>query len=168
MATLGDVFEELNALRDEGIVGAYALGGATAVLFYAEPTRTYDLDVFVILPDAQSALLTSLQPLYEWAHRRGFTEQAEHILVHGVPVQFLPAHNLLAEEAIATARTLEYEGVSVRVVGPEHLAALAFQAGGRRRAERAWQLIESGGFDRALLKELVGRHRIQVEGPHDL
>ena len=27
----------------------YAIGGATAVLFYAEPTRTYDLDVFVTL-----------------------------------------------------------------------------------------------------------------------
>lgn len=71
MATLSDVFEELNALRNDGIVGDYALGGATAVLFYAEPTRTYDLDVFVILPDAQSELLTSLRPLDEWARRRG-------------------------------------------------------------------------------------------------
>lgn len=36
-------------MRDERIVAQYAVGGATAVLFYAEPTRTYDLDVFVIL-----------------------------------------------------------------------------------------------------------------------
>ena len=32
---------------------------------------------------------------------------------------------------MATARTLDYEGVAVRVVDPDHLAALAFQAAAR-------------------------------------
>ena len=47
----------------------------------------------------------------------------EHIIIHGVPVQFLPAHNALAEAAVATARTIAYEDVLVRVIAPEHLAA---------------------------------------------
>jgi hypothetical protein len=38
--------------------------------------------------------------------------------------------------------TLDYDGVPVRVIDPEHLVALAFQAGGHKRRERAWQLIE--------------------------
>ena len=47
----------LTRMRDEGIVLEYALGGTTAVLFYAEPTRTYDIDVFAILPsDAMQAV----------------------------------------------------------------------------------------------------------------
>jgi hypothetical protein len=49
---------------------------------------------------------------------------------------------------------------SVRVIGPEHLAALAFQAGGGRRRERAWQLIESGSVDKTKLDGLLEKHGI--------
>ena len=54
MSSLADVFRVLNRMRDERIVAQYAVGGATAVLFYAEPTRTYDLDVFVTLEEADA------------------------------------------------------------------------------------------------------------------
>jgi hypothetical protein len=33
MPTLGDVFTELNALKRERVIGDYALGDATAMLF---------------------------------------------------------------------------------------------------------------------------------------
>ncbi len=162
MASLAQVFGELNALAQAGLVRAYALGGATAVLFYAEPARTYDVDVFILL-DPPSSPLISLDAIYEWARDRGFAVDGEHVLVHGVPVQFLPAHNRLAEDAVATARTLDYEGVPVRVIGPEHLATLAFQAGGSRRRERAWQLLESGAVSRPRLRALLAAHGIDVE-----
>ena len=90
MPTLGDVFTELNALKRERVIGDYALGDATAMLFYAEPTRTYDVDVFVLLGSGTS-MLVSLSPIYDWARQRGFSEDSEHVLIHGVPVQFLPA-----------------------------------------------------------------------------
>jgi len=162
MPTLGDVFRVLNALKEERIVADYALGGATAMLFYAEPTRTYDVDVFVLLAPAEGSALVSPGPIAGWARQRGFTEKAEHILIHQVPVQFLPAHNALAEDAVATARTLDYDGVPVRVVGPEHLAAPALQAGGGRRRERAWQLLESGSVDRGRLDDLLKKHGLRI------
>ena len=163
MASLADVFRELNTLRATGLVRDYAIGGATAVLFYAEPARTYDVDVFVLLEPAPSSPLVSLGSLYDWARSRSFTIDAEHVLVHGVPVQFLPAHNLLAENAVTSARTLDYAGVPVRVVDPEHLAALAFQAGGPKRRERAWQLLETGGVDRQRLRTLLAAHGITID-----
>src|SRR5215471_4554769 len=163
MASLADVFRELNALKETGLVRDYAVGGATAVLFYAEPARTYDVDVFVLLATSQSSGLVSRTSLYEWARTRGFALDAEHILVHGVPVQFLPAHNALAEEAVVSARALDYEGVTVRVIDPEHLAALAFQAGGSRRRQRAWQLLETGGADRQRLRNLLATHGINID-----
>ncbi len=163
MPTLKDVFAELNTLKATGLVEDYAIGGATAVLFYAEPTRTYDLDVFVLMADATKRPLISLSPFYDWAARRGFSASAEHIMIYGVPVQFLPAHNTLATAAVRSARTLDYEGVPVRVIGPEHLAALAFQAGGRRRRERAWQLLEEPGLvDRQKFDELIRDHQINI------
>lgn len=165
MSSLGDVFRELNTLKADGVVRDYALGGATAVLFYAEPARTYDVDVFVLLPPGVNPTLVSLQAIYDWMRVRGFTTEAEHVLVHGVPVQFLPAFNALAEEAVVSAQTLEYAGVPVRVTGPEYLIALALQVGGARQRERAWQLLESGGVDRQELRRILAAHNIDVEIP---
>lgn len=155
-------------MRASGVVTDYAIGGATAVLFYAEPTRTYDVDVFVTLPAAVSGTLVSLDPVYEWASTRGFTLQDEHVMIEGVPVQLLPAYNALVEQAVTTARLHDYEGVPVRVVDPEHLIALALQAGGARRRERAWQLLQSTEVDRSRLVALLEAHGIPAVIPDDV
>jgi hypothetical protein len=167
MPSLADVFRILGDMRAAGVVADYAVGGAMAVLFYAEPTRTYDLDVFVILA-AGSAPLAPLADVYAWTAARGFATLGEHVVIHGVPVQFLPVHNRLAEEAVVAARELDYEGVSVPVIDPEHLVALALQAGGARRRERAWQLLEAGQVDRGHLRELLAAHAIAAEIPDDV
>ena len=167
MPTLRDVFVELAGLQDEGLINAYAIGGAMAALFYAEPTRTYDLDVFVDLPRT-SATLASLAPIYQWAASKGFTAHAEHIVMHGVPVPFLPAFNALVTSAISAARFHDYLGVSVPVADPEHLVALALQAGGARRRERAWLLLEAGVVDRSRLQALLSEHGIAAELPDDI
>ena len=167
MSSLGDVFRILNRMQDEGLVTQYAVGGATAVLFYAEPTRTYDLDVFVTLEAVGNDLLAPLSRVYEWAREQGFGLQAEHLLIEGVPVQLLPAYNALVEAALSTARMHDYGGVPVRVVDPEHLVALALQAGGARRRERAWQLLETGAVDRERLRRILTTHAIAAEIPGD-
>ena len=146
----------------------YAVGRAMAVLFYAEPTRTYDVDVFALLPPDAAESLAPLAEVYRWAQREGFDLEGEHLLVHGVPVQILPAHNALVIDAVRHARTHDYEGVPVRVVGPEHLVALALQAGGARRRERAWQLFQAGAVDRQALHALLKTHAIDTEIPDDV
>ena len=168
MGSLKDVFGVLAQMREDGMVTDYAIGGATAVLFYAEPTRTYDVDVFVTLPSGAAPALVSLSPVYEWAKNRGIEIQGEHLMIETVPVQLLPAYNSLVEEAVADARVHDYEGVPVRVVGPEHLVALALQAGGARRRERAWQLLQFGGVDRQRLRAILDAHAILAEIPDDV
>jgi len=83
-------------------------------------------------------------------------------MVHGVPVQLIPAYNELVEEAISGALLHDYDDVPVRVTAPEHLIALAFQTGGGKRRERAFQLLETTDVDRAKLDEILRRHRIQM------
>jgi len=168
VSRLADVFRTLNRLRDESVILEYAIGGATAVLFYAEPTRTYDIDVFVTLRSEHDSLLVSLAPVYDWARAQGVAIDGEHLMLAGVPVQLLPAYTPLVEESIVKARVHEYDGVAVRVVGPEHLVALALQAGGARRRERAWQLIQSGTVDRDTLNAVLAAHGIEAEIPDDL
>jgi len=63
--------EALAAIRDlkrEGIVEEYAVGGAMAVAFWAEPTATFDLDVLVQVQ--QTGMLVSLN-----SSRRPMTSQ---------------------------------------------------------------------------------------------
>ena len=166
MASLPDVFRVLNDMKADGVVEDYALGGAMAALFYAEPTRTYDLDVFVLLPQPDQAIVT-LSPVYAWLQQRGFEPRAEHVMIHGVPVQLIPAYNALVEAAIVKARIHDYEGVEVRVCPPEHLIALALQAGGGRRRERAYQLRETADIDREALDDLLNRYGIQAPWSRD-
>jgi hypothetical protein len=160
VASLASVFRILNEMKSDGIIQDYAIGGAMAVLFYAEPTRTYDLDVFVLLPDSETPFVL-MTPIYDWLKVRGFEPDSEHVMVHGVPVQLIPSYNNLVEEAIAEARHHEYDDVSVRVTAPEHLVALAFQTGGGKRRERAFQLIETSDIDRSKLEDLLNRHKIR-------
>jgi len=163
MPSFADALRVLNEMKDSGVVEDYAVAGAMAMAFWAEPIPTYDLDVLVFLP-GNGATIVSLAPLYDWAAGRGYKAQAEHVMVEGVPVQFLPAHNALAEEAIDRAVTLEYESVSVRVVRPEYLVALYLEPGARtlKRRERAAALMESSAFDRAALDDLLKRFGLEV------
>ena len=100
----------LNELEHDGVIERYAIGGAMGATFYVEPLLTFDLDVFVVLPQSAGGLL-SLAPLYEALRARGYTEEGECVLIEGVPVQFLPAFNALLEEASMEARATLYEEV---------------------------------------------------------
>jgi hypothetical protein len=54
----------LNELEQSGVMSRYAIGGAMAATFYVEPVLTFDLDIFVLLPQAKGGLLT-LAGLYD-------------------------------------------------------------------------------------------------------
>jgi hypothetical protein len=161
--TFAAALRAINELKKDGVVEEYAVAGAMAMVFWAEPVVTFDLDVLIFLPEENRPIVT-LAPIYEWAARRGYASEAEHVLVEGVPVQFLPSHDQLADEAIETARTLDYEGVPVRVVRPEYLVALYLEPSARtaRRRERAAALVESGTLDRELLKNLLSRFNLKL------
>jgi hypothetical protein len=113
----------LNDLERAGVVRRYAIGGAMGATFYVEPVLTFDLDVFVVLPQTSGGLLT-LAPLYEALRVRGYREEKECVNIEGVPVQFLPAYNALLEEALEEARETRYEATTTRVLRAEHLLAL--------------------------------------------
>lgn len=162
--SLSQVFRVLQRMEHEGVIERYAIVGATAILFYAEAVRTYDLDVAVALRPASPPILASLQPVFAWARGEGFTEAAGHLLIHGVPVQFLPGEGGLWEEAVREARTFEYEGVPVRIASPEHLVALFWQASSEKRKANALRVLESGAVRMDRLEDILTRHGIRRPG----
>jgi len=151
----------LNALERDGVVSRYAIGGAMAATFYAEPVLTFDLDIFVLLPETVGGLLT-LAPLYADLRRRGYVEEGECVLIEGVPVQFLPAYNALLDEALAEARETLYEQTPTRVLRAEHLAAIAVQTGREKDRQRVRLLREQASMDPEYLAGVLSRHGLEA------
>jgi hypothetical protein len=124
-----------------------------------EPFLTYDLDIFVILPQSAGGLVT-LEPIYKELRRRGYQEERECILIEGMPVQFLPAYNPLLEEALGEARETLYGETSTRVLRPEHLAAIMVQTGREKDRQRFSTFIQEAPMDEAYLSAVLIRHQL--------
>lgn len=133
-------------MKHEGVVTEYAIGGAMALVFWTEPVPTFDLDVFVR------------------AEANGFAAEEEHIVINGVPVQFIPSPGALADEAIAEAATLDYQGAPVRVIRPEHLIALYLEPSARtaKRLQRVAALREESAIDRQRLESILRRYNLEL------
>lgn len=154
------VVEVLQQLVRAGTLQAYAVGGGVAATFYVEPVLTYDLDVFVVLAPAEG-LLVSLAPLYEKLRELDFQAEAEHVVVDGMPVQFIPAYNALVEEAVAEARDLSYSGIVVKVVRPEHLLAIMVQTGRPKDHARIALFEDEAAVDALVLEDILQRHALE-------
>jgi hypothetical protein len=159
--SLADLLRLLAELKEEGVIEEYAVVGAIAALFYVEATPTFDLDVAVAVPQPAESRFFSLDALYAALRARGHLPAGPHILIGGVPVQFLPGDRGLWREVVERAATLDYDGTPVRVATAEHLVAMAFEAPEGKRIERARALLESSSFDHAELAEILARHGLQ-------
>ncbi|HXB53987.1 MAG TPA: hypothetical protein VN461_04330 [Vicinamibacteria bacterium] len=158
-----DTLRALNNMKAEGVIEEYAIVGALAIVFWTEPVATYDLDVLVFLPSGAGPLV-SLESIYHWASAHGYQADREHILIEGVPTQFLPSPSKLADEAIETAETLDYQGVPTRVTLPEYLVALYLQPEARtaKRRERVAMLLDWRGLNRNRLDAILERHGLSL------
>lgn len=153
----------LNAVERDGMVRRYAIGGAMAATFYAEPVLTFDLAIFVLLPETQTAAgVLTLSAVYDDLRRRGYAEEGECVLIEGVPVQFLPAYNVLLEEALAEARETFYELTPTRVLRAEHLVAIAVQTGREKDRQRVRLLTEQASMDHKYLSDVLARHGLEA------
>jgi hypothetical protein len=124
-ASIERVFQQLNELERTGLIGRYAIGGAFAFIYYAEPFETDDLDIFAHIPSAGA--LIDLGPIYEHFRKLGYPEEGEKIVIEGVPVQILPAAGSLEEEAIQQAIEITVGKEPARVFTAEHAVATALK-----------------------------------------
>jgi len=148
----------INEMERHGVIRKYAIGGAMAATFYVEPFTTFDLDVFVVLPHADDAILLTLTPVYDYLAAQGYLPEKECVIIEGVPVQFLPTYNPLLEEALAQAREIFYDDVSTRVLTLEHLAAIAVQTGRGKDRARLPLFMESEALDHRRLDGILARY----------
>jgi len=131
----------INQLKEEGIIKSYSIAGAVASIFYVEPVTTYDLDVFIVLAD-NGNLLVSLAPIYDWFRNKGYEFDKEHVLIMGVPVQFIPVYNKLVNEALENSIDKKYGETVVKVISPEYLIAIMLDTFRTKDKERILRFLE--------------------------
>ncbi|MBI4211553.1 MAG: hypothetical protein HY540_02840 [Deltaproteobacteria bacterium] len=151
----------LNEMEQHGVIEKYALGGAIALLFYTEPVLTYDLDVFVFLPqEKQNRLLISLEPIYAYLKSKGYFSHKEHVHIEGIAVQFIPVYNELIEEAVKKAKKLKYNKTTVRVLSLEYLIAIMVQTGRPKDRMRIGAIFEQVKIKEKIFVEILKRHQL--------
>lgn len=148
----------LNDMEAKGILRSHAIGGAMALLFHTEPVATFDLDIFCLVPE--SGPLVSLAPIYDFLRAGGHEVAAEHVVIGGVPVQFIPAYNALVTEALEAAEPKTFGQTSTRVLRLEHLLAIMLQTDRPKDRQRAALLATSASFDNPRLEGILARHQL--------
>ena len=153
---MNELAQLLTEMQRAGVIRNYALFGAVAQMRYTEPVATLDADVLVAVPAADR--IDALSGLYEFCAARGYRPEGEAIRVGAWPAQFVPAFNPLTEEAMEQAATADFEGVTLRVVGADHLAVIALSVGRAKDYTRILALLESGSASREAIGGLAGRN----------
>jgi hypothetical protein len=150
----------LNAMREAGVITDYALFGAAAQMRYTEAVATFDADVLVGVPSPEG--LDVLRPVYDFCAQRGWRPEGEAVRVGAWPVQFIPVFSALTREALATAETVDFEGVPFRVVSARYLAAIALSVGRAKDFARILALLEARAVTPAELAELADRQGLSA------
>jgi hypothetical protein len=119
-----------------------------------------DLDVFVALPRVSGSLLVTLR---QYLTARGGRVEGERIVVGQWPVQFLPPHGALEEEALEEAVKTEVDGIPVWVLRAEHLVAIALKTGRAKDYARIVQFLEQDALDAHSLHRILEKHGLTSE-----
>ena len=145
----------IKELKDKNILKDFSIGGGIAALYYIEPLLTYDLDIFFI-PTEES--IDVLAPIYGYLKEKGFKAKKEHILIEGVPVQFIPVYNDLVKEAVQCSVEVKYGRIKTRVLGLEYLIAVMLQTYRPKDREKLVRVFEEAKIDLKLLKKILKKY----------
>ena len=120
-----------------------------------------DLDLFVIFEG--SPIILTLTPIYDFLQSRGHKSDGDAMMLHGWPVQFLPAESPLLREAVEQAREVNFETIPARVMRAEHLMAIALQTGRGKDFARLLAFVESSVVDDQKWREVVAQYGLTSE-----
>lgn len=155
-----ETLEVLNSLKDKALIGDYAIGGGIATIFYIEPIFTYDLDVFVIIESRLAGGIISLTSIYDYLAGKGYAWKGEHIVIEGLPVQFIPVESGIEKEAVDNAKEITYSGVKTKILSAEYLIAIALKVGRRKDFDKIGRLLEQAKIDKKTLEVVLKKHSL--------
>jgi hypothetical protein len=157
-----EVIKLFNQALKNGLFQRYALaGGSLAVEYYGAPINTVDADFLVVFPETTGGLLDP-STFFEFFRRQGASAGGEHLILHGLKFQMIPANTPLDNEALQTATSVSEKGIPFFVVTLEHLVALKLRAWRYKDRLHINHLLDSGvALDRIKLSAILQRHLLE-------
>lgn len=152
--------EKINDLVEKKIIEKYAIAGGMAQFYYIEPSVTYDLDLIVHIPGEENNL-NPLSPIYQWADENGLKTEDEHIVIEGIPVQFLLAYNELVDEALQNCVEVIIFNEKTFILRAEYLMTIMLQTGRMTDKERLSRFFIEAEYDNEKFLELVKRFGLE-------
>jgi hypothetical protein len=144
MNTLEQALQVVEGLHTAGVIEQYALGGAIGAAFYIEAVNTADVDIFAHIPPEKASSLAPFQHIHEALSAKGYNQwEKEGVIIHGWPVQFLPATSSLEKEALSAAVRKAIGSIKPLVLASEHLIALAVRTGRPKDKLRVLKFLET-------------------------
>jgi hypothetical protein len=125
---------------EKGIILSYALGGGVAVKYYVNPPATIDIDFFVIV---RGEGLDFMSPIYKFLLAHGAKFNKQNLIIYEKRLDILPAFGL-TKEAVLYADIVKINGVNVRIIKPDYLAAMLYFVGRKKDDERITMMINKG------------------------
>jgi len=150
---------KINELVELGIVEKYAIAGGMAHFYYIEPSVTYDLDLIVQIPGKEN-ILNPLGAIYSWAKQNKFQLDGEHIIIEGIPVQFLLAYNDMVMEALVNADEIKLFDENTYILKAEYLMGMMIQTGRMVDKERLSRFISESEYDKPFLQSLLLKYNL--------
>lgn len=158
MLKLIEVVGVLSDMQAKGVIGKYAVGGASAVAFYSEPIATKDLDIFFLFEPPQTGNILSLEAIYDYCSENGYSFDHEFVSIGGWPVQFVESsHDPLWKDALENATTFTFEGGSIDVLPPHHLAAMWAIVARAKDILKIQHFAEGGVLEAEKLRQVLVR-----------
>lgn len=155
------IISYLNEMKEQDLISDYAIGGATALIYYSEAVKTEDIDIFIVLTN-QTGVLVNLSSIYSFLDSKGVSTDREYIIINNIPVQFLVPYNLLVEEALKESVEVEFDGTKVKLPKLEYLLAIMVQTGrGKDKARLEDLLPKKSLYDEKLFKDLINKFELQ-------
>ena len=101
-----------------------------------------------------------MEAIYSWAKQNNFQFDGEHIIIEGIPVQFLLAYNDLVSEALGNAFEIKLFDEKTHILKAEYLMAMMIQTGRMVDKERLLRFISESEYDNTFLQSLLLKYNL--------
>ena len=148
--------QKINKLVELGIIEKYAIAGGMGQFYYIEPSVTYDLDLIINI-SGEERKLNPLSKIYEWADKNNYKPLKEHIIVEGIPVQFILEYNDLVTAALNDRSKIKLYDEETYILKPEYLMAIMLQTGRSIDKERLTKFLTEYDYDKNLFSAILNK-----------
>ena len=150
----------LNDIKAKGLIEDYAIAGGIAAIYYTETIWTHDLDFFVAINPRFMKAILDPSPIYSYFTDLGYSRKGGHIIIEGIPIQFIFVDSDIEKDALKNAKDIVYEDIKTRVLRAEYLIAIYSKIQRDKDLEKIRRITEQYKIDRTLFNKILKKYNL--------